>query len=142
MNTLRRKRIFGFTVIELMIVLVILAIIIALAYPSFVQYARKAKRGEAQQMLMNWAVNQEIWRSNNPSYNDVNTPGDAGYMVPDSDYYNFSFADVTATTYTLRAEAQGDQANDKSKAGDYCGGNGTLMTIDQNGVKSPAACWE
>lgn len=142
MNTLRRKRILGFTVIELMIVLVILAIIVALAYPSFVQYARKAKRGDAQQMLMNWAVNQEIWRSNNTTYNGITDAGVAGYMIPNSDHYTFSVANVTATTYTLQAQANGDQANDKSKAGDYCGGNGTLMTIDQDGVKLPAACWE
>jgi type IV pilus assembly protein PilE len=142
MNTLHRKRIFGFTVIELMIVLVILAIIIALAYPSFVQYARKAKRGDAQQMLMNWAVNQEIWRSNNATYNDITIADTDGYMIPNSDYYTFSVANVTATTYTLQAQATGDQANDKSKAGVYCGRAESLMTIDQNGVKLPASCWE
>ena len=39
MNTFFSKRIKGFTVIELMIVLVIVAILVAVAYPSFIQYA-------------------------------------------------------------------------------------------------------
>ncbi len=57
-----RKHTNGFTLIELMIVLVIAAIILGLAYPSYVDYVRKSKRGDAQQALMNWSVNQEIWR--------------------------------------------------------------------------------
>ncbi len=67
MKTLRAKRNRGFTIIELMIVLVIVAILLALAYPSYIKYVRKANRGEAQQLLMNWSINQEIWRSNNTS---------------------------------------------------------------------------
>ena len=68
MKTLQRKRILGFTIIELMIVVMIVAILLAIAYPSYVQYVRKAKRGDAQQLLMNWSINQEIWRSNNTTY--------------------------------------------------------------------------
>jgi type IV pilus assembly protein PilE len=51
MKTLHKKQFPGFTVIELMIVVVIVAILLAIAYPSFVNYVRKAKRGEAQQLL-------------------------------------------------------------------------------------------
>ena len=46
----------GFTLVELMIVLIIAAIILALAYPSYIQYVRKSKRGDAQQLLMNWSA--------------------------------------------------------------------------------------
>ena len=42
MKTSRKKR-SGFTIIELMIVLVIVALLVALAYPSYVNYVRKAK---------------------------------------------------------------------------------------------------
>lgn len=138
MNTANRKRNFGFTVIELMIVLVIVAILLALAYPSYVQYVRKANRGDAQQILMNWSINQEIWRSNNPTYADADD-----IPLPTHDKFTFSLGGApTATTYLLQARADGDQAKDKAKDGSYCGGNGTLMTINQNGVKSPAGCWE
>ncbi len=85
MNTLFRKRIKGFTIIELMIVLIIVAILVALAYPSYIQYVRKAKRGEAQQLLLNWSINQEIWRSNNPSLRRRHR----SCRLPSNDYYAF-----------------------------------------------------
>lgn len=65
MNKWKVTRNSGFSIMELMIVIVIVAILVSLAYPSYIQYIRKAKRGEAQQLLMNWSINQEIWRSNN-----------------------------------------------------------------------------
>jgi type IV pilus assembly protein PilE len=137
MNSLQKKWNSGITLIELMIVLVIVAVLLALAYPSYVEYVRKAKRGEAQQLLLNWAVNQEIFRSNNPQY-----AGTVDLPVPTHDYFTFTLADRSATTYTLRAQATGDQAKDKSREGEYCGGSGQLMTLDQNGQKSPPSCWE
>jgi type IV pilus assembly protein PilE len=131
MNRLARKRILGFTVIELMIVLVIVAILLALAYPSYIQYVRKGKRGEAQQLLMNWSINQEIWRSNNPQYADT---GDL--PEPTNDNYTFTLPVRSATAYTLQAAATGDQANDEARDGTSC------TPLDQNGVKSPAVCWD
>ncbi|MGH8035337.1 MAG: type IV pilin protein, partial [Lysobacterales bacterium] len=75
----------GFTLIELMIVIGIVAILVALAYPSYVDYVRKARRGEAEQLLMNWSINQEIFRSNNPEYA---TTGEL--PEPEHDSYDFS----------------------------------------------------
>jgi type IV pilus assembly protein PilE len=137
MNTANRKRNSGFTIIELMIVLVIVAILLAIAYPSYVNYVRKANRGEAQQILLNWSINQEIWRSNNTSYATA-----AGIPLPTHDKFTFTIDNVSATTYLLQARADGDQAKDKARDGTPCGATGSLMTIDQNGVKSPAGCWE
>jgi type IV pilus assembly protein PilE len=137
MNIKMLKKIPGFTLVELMIVILIVAVLIALAYPSYVDYVRKARRGEAQQLLLNWAINQEIWRSNNTTYAaaDCNT----GICAPINDRYVFSLAaGPTAVAYTLQAVAQGDQLNDKSKAGDIC----SPLTLNQSGTKLPAACWD
>jgi type IV pilus assembly protein PilE len=129
-----RRNIKGFTLIELMIVLVIAAIILSLAYPSYVNYVRKSKRGDAQQALMNWSVNQEIWRSNHPTY-----AGTTDLPAPTSDYYNFSIVGTpSATAFTLRAQAQNDQANDKAKDGTSC----ATLQLNQNGAKTPAGCWD
>lgn len=134
MNTLRMKRILGFTIIELMIVLVIVAILVALAYPSYIDYVRKSKRGEAQQLLLNWAINQEIYRSNNPSYATI-----GNLAAPTHDNYAFDTdGDPTATTYVLEADATGDQENDHAKDSTSC----DVLTLDQNGVKSPPTCWD
>ena len=134
MRFFKKKRILGFTVIELMIVLVIVAILLGLAYPSYVQYVRKSKRGEAQQLLLNWSINQEIWRSNHTTYAAT---GDL--PAPTNDNYDFSIADRTASTYTLTADPKSgnDQENDVHKGTDC-----STLTLNQDGVKSPAGCWE
>ena len=136
MKTLHAKGKKGFTIIELMIVLVIVAILLAIAYPSYIKYVRKANRGDAQQLLMNWSINQEIWRSNNTSYATA-----AQLPAPASDHYDYEPSDLSGTTYTLTATAKDgdDQENDKSRDNlTDC----NVLSLNQSGVKGPAACWD
>ena len=128
----------GFSLIELMIVIAIVALLVALAIPSYKQFVRKSNRGESQQLLMNWANLQEIWRSN-----DVNYATTGELAVPNHDLYTFTLAftcpDATtnqATCYLLTATAQGDQALDKDQA-QSC----TVLTVNQSNTKSHALCW-
>jgi type IV pilus assembly protein PilE len=158
MKTLHKKQFPGFTVIELMIVLVIVAILLAIAYPSYVNYTRKAKRGEAQQLLMNWSINQEIWRSNNPIYAPtgpnpcVITPTQPCLTPTHQDgLYDFTArltmgtpatcaggaADPSNVAYWLEAAATGDQVNDVGRNGDSC----ATLCMSSAGEKEPAACW-
>ena len=135
MKTHGKKR-SGFTIVELMIVIGIVAILVSLAYPAYNQYVRKARRGEAQQLLLNWSINQEIWRSNNALY-----ANEGNLHFPTHDDYIFGFeggVDPTATTYTLEAVARNDQVNDKSRNGTPC----TNLTLNQSGVKEEATCWD
>jgi type IV pilus assembly protein PilE len=136
MNRLNLKRAGAFTIIELMIVVIIIAILVALAYPSYIDYVRKAKRGEAQQLLLNWAINQEIWRSNNPAY-----AGTGDLDFPSHEDYTFGFvgdAEPDATTYNLEAKASGDQAKDAARDGTPC----ATLSLNESGVKRRAPCWE
>lgn len=128
----------GFTLVELIIVISIIAFLVALAVPSFNQYVRKGKRAEAQQLLMNWANNQEIWRANHTTY-----AGTGDIAAPTHDDYTFTISNVTATSYTLTATATGNQANDKDK-GVTC----SPLTLNQSGNRGPKkadgvtpACW-
>jgi type IV pilus assembly protein PilE len=123
----------GFTLVELMIVIALVAILVALAYPSFARYIEKARRAEAQTLLVNWANNQEIWRANNPTYADA-----TDLAVPVYDWYVFSVSSVSANNFTLTATAKSgtSQVNDEQK-GTSC----TPMTLTQAGTKSPAICW-
>jgi type IV pilus assembly protein PilE len=124
----RRK---GFSLVELMIVIMIVGILVALALPSYKRYVRKANRGEAQQSLMNWANNQEIWRANDFDYASA-----AEIPLPTHAKYTFTLPVTTATTYTLTATATGDQAKDEDK-GSSC----TVLTLDQSNAKAPGDCW-
>lgn len=134
MNTRHGKKTSGFSMMELMIVIVIVAILVSLAYPSYVQYVRKSKRGEAQQLLMNWSINQEIWRSNNPQYATV-----AQIPLPTLDDYTFAIPARTAVAYTLQATASTtDQLKDEAKDGTDC----TPLTLNESGQKAPAVCWD
>jgi len=121
----------GFTLVELMITVGIVAILVALALPSYTQYIRKANRGEAQQLLMNWANNQEIWRANNPAYADQ-----SDLPPPTHDKYTFPNPTVSATTFLLTAEPEVGQDKDKN-LGLLCGD----LTLDQSNVKGPSHCW-
>ena len=121
----------GFTLVELMIVIAVVAILVALAIPSYSQYIRKANRAEAQQILLNWANNQELWRATHTSYDAA-----VGIAAPTHDKYTFG-ATADATTFTLTATPTGDQVNDK-QYGDTC----NPLTLDQSNGKSPAKCWQ
>lgn len=127
-NKGRRK---GFSLIELMIVVMIVGILVALALPSYNRYVRKANRVEAQGLLMNWANNQEIWRAN-----DFDYASDTEIPLPTHAKYTFTLPVTAPKTYTLTATATGDQAKDEDK-GSSC----TVLTLDQSNAKAPSDCW-
>jgi type IV pilus assembly protein PilE len=142
MKKLPKKIIAGFTLVELMIVVGIIALLIALSLPSYQQFVRKSKRGEAQQLMMNYANLQEIWRSTHTTY------GSATDIVPPTykddsgnNLYTFALSGVSATGWTLTATAVGTQALDKDR-GNSC----TTMSLNQAAGKTPYVssvtyCW-
>jgi type IV pilus assembly protein PilE len=127
-NKISRK---GFSLIELMIVLGIIAILVALALPSYSRYVRKANRGEAMQLILNYANNQEIFRANAPEYATVDQ-----LALPSHTNYDFTLPTRTATTFTLVATAKGDQAKDEEQ-GAPC----TILSLTQANAKDPVKCW-
>ena len=129
----------GFSLVELMIVVAIVAILVALAIPSYSRYIRKANRGEAQQLLLNWANNQEIWRASHTTYSDGTADANGNTLpAPTHDKYTFSVSGVSATAFMLTADPKSgtDQVKDTEQSV-----NCDPLTLDQSNAKTPPQCW-
>jgi prepilin-type N-terminal cleavage/methylation domain-containing protein len=87
----------GFTLIELMIVVVVIGILAAIAYPSYQEHVRKARRADAQTALLELAQFMERHYTANGKYL---TSANAAPTLPFSEapkdgtgkYYDLSFA--------------------------------------------------
>ncbi len=64
----RRLNNAGFTLIEVMIVVAIIGILAAIAYPSYIDSVRKGKRAEARAAVMNLLQQQERYMTQNNTY--------------------------------------------------------------------------
>jgi type IV pilus assembly protein PilE len=145
----------GFTLIEVMLTVVLISILTAVAYPSFVDFMRKGRRSEAMAALAGVQQAQERWRANHPAYAagtvlSAAPPGGLGQPATSaSGYYSIAIVgEPDATKYVVTATAvagskQADDLNCKVLGIDaqegrirYGGGAGT--TPDWN---DPNKCW-
>jgi type IV pilus assembly protein PilE len=135
------KRQRGFTLLELMIVVIVIAILAAIAISNYQKQVRKSRRAEAKQVLMDGSLREEKWRSNNPKY--FGTDSSAANIalfgsLASSTYYTVTITTAeSATDYTMTAVPKGDQTSDSC---------GTLQVSSSSGTltKSPATsgCWQ
>ena len=118
MNTLRPVRQAGFTLIELMIAVVVVAVLAAIALPSFMDSIRKSRRSDAFTALAAVQHAQERWRGNNANYANntqltlpwaaavTGDPTGLGLSASASaGYYAIAIANDSATGYTVTATA-------------------------------------
>jgi len=101
---LRRMR--GVTLLELMIVVVIIGILTAIAYPNYREFAARAKRVEAKSLLLEIAANQERFYLN---ANRFGTMAELGYDEPqitDSGSYSVTIPSNDASNFTATASYQ------------------------------------
>ncbi|HEY3077254.1 MAG TPA: type IV pilin protein [Burkholderiales bacterium] len=122
----------GFTLIEVMIVVAIIGILSAIAYPSYQNHVRKGKRSAAQSFMMTVASRQELYLLDNRAYTSSIGSGGLNLTAPQetSGTYTFSVA-VTSSppTFTVTGTAVGTQVVD---------GN---LTLSSTGTKTPADKW-
>ena len=124
----------GFSIIELMTVVILIGVLAAIALPSYQYAVRKSRRSEAHHGLIKMQLEQENYRMLNVVYADDFGSGINDVKAHSASYYQIEITDDSATTYTLTAKA----ITNKSQAGDTgC----TEITLNQNGDKTPSQCW-
>jgi type IV pilus assembly protein PilE len=122
-----KQKTSGFTLIELMIVIVIIGILASIAYPSYSEYVFKARRADAHSVLLSIELDQQKLRASGSAYIAQTKTSPDGF-------YN-----VTVTTnsggFVATAAPTGKQT------GDSCG-NITLTVSGSTTTYGPTnACW-
>lgn len=137
----------GFTLIELMVTVAIVAIIAAIAYPSYLKSAQKGRRADAKASLTQYSQALERCYTEYGFYKSsrcgvFTTLQGGGYNTAHG-YYVVTAPSVTSTTYALAATAvsTGPQASDTG-----C----TIMTLNNQGqqgsgsataTSDTGSCW-
>lgn len=147
------KRQHGFTLIELMITVAIVGLLATIAYPSYLENIRKARRADAQAALIGMAAAMERFMVNsNGSY--ANAAGSGATLPAAATFYPAQVPiDGGAATYSLRITALTGNSYTLSaiptgaQTGDRCG-TLTLTADGAQGIGSDAKsgvqardCW-
>ncbi|MCP5146233.1 MAG: type IV pilin protein [Gammaproteobacteria bacterium] len=129
----RRHHQQGFTLIELMIVVVIVGILAAIAYPSFRQYGIRTNRTAAKTVLAQNSQFMEREFTATGRYDDAADPGTLRTALPNDQApadgnaaYNIAATNLSSTTFTLTATPRGNQAEDTT-----CG----ILSLTHNGIR-------
>jgi type IV pilus assembly protein PilE len=111
----RKARLFrmrGVTLLELMIVVAIVGILAALAYPSYREQSRRTHRADGKGALLQTAQQLERCYTRFSSYNNVNCAVALPFNSPENHYVIASVGAIGASAFTLSATPQGGQADD------------------------------
>lgn len=117
----------GFTLIELMVVVVIIGILASVAIPAYQDYVTRGKLSSGFTALSDWSLRMEQYYQDNRTYLNGAGTACAPVTAPTATDFTLTCAGA-ATTYTLTAAGTG-------------GLNGFTYTINQAGVKSSTTTW-
>jgi len=142
---MRRSGVHGFTLIELMIVVVIIGILAAIAYPTYISYITRSNRAAAEACLSNYAQFMERYYTTNLRYDQdasstvVALPAlDCAATQNTGQNYSYDLYAISRSSYTLEAVPQGTQATRDTAC--------ATLRLDQTGAKTAtgtdsSSCW-
>ena len=146
----------GFSLIELMVVVVIATILLSIAVPSYMSEIRQSRRTEAKTAVLDLAGREERYLTTNPT-GYTTAPANLGYTgfgtgYPiGSGYYYLTVCSpacapsaLPAPSYSITAlpAAGQSQANDAQCASFSVDSSGRQFAFDSGGADQTAYCWK
>ncbi|RCS31378.1 type IV pilin protein [Rhodanobacter denitrificans] len=134
----------GFTLIELMITVAVIAILAAIAVPSYFQYTLRSNRSAAESVMQEIAGAQERYMVDSRQF--AGNLSTLGYTVPNTVSPNYNVVMVatassasggTPPSYTVTATPQGTQVRDTACATLTLNGDGSKLASG-----GAANCWK
>jgi type IV pilus assembly protein PilE len=133
-----KRRAAGFTLLELMIVVAIVAILSAIAIPSYRKYVLRAHRTDATRALQDMASREENYYFNNNTYPKSATSLGTTFTTPNG-YYLLNIPASSATNYTITAVPQLTQAQDTA-CGTFSLNHAGVQSV--TGTSDAVTCWQ
>ena len=132
----------GFSLIELMIVVVIIALLAAFAVPAYSDYVMRARIPDATSALANKRIQAEQFFQDNRRYDDGAWGNNRACAVEIGTTFDFSCSVQTQNTYTIQAVGKGRMSGFSYTIDQNNARQTTVVAPAPNGWQSPAVnCW-
>jgi type IV pilus assembly protein PilE len=129
----------GFTLIETLVAMAVMAILASLAWPSFASAVQRSRRIEATAALMQVQLAQERWRSGHAAY--AADLAMLGLGARPLSYYRLAITGSTTSGYTVVATAIGTQASDMPCTSLVVTLDAGRTVLGSTGSAAASACW-
>jgi type IV pilus assembly protein PilE len=121
----------GFTLVELMITIALVAVLVAIAFPTYESYVRRSKRASAQSALMTIANRQQAYLLDMRAY--TNSLPALSFSTPQELRNDYAFGVVVDNAASPRTfVATATPLNRQANSGEL------TLTVSQSGARTPS----